>query len=390
MELIAILPYFFPRIGGGETHLRILGSRLVKRHAVAVTALTQGLPGCPQTDEVDGIRIQRWGDSLSDAGQESAYKKFANLVEISAKRSIFYIYFSVGSVFRMENIRLVMEACVRHARPFIVRIPSTFRVTEALTHDDRFRDLLCRANAIIALNDEIEDELNFIGVPLARVFKIPNAVNADLFRPNPVWRDLVRRRLGIGIEDDLVLSVSRFAPKKRIPEIIEDWTALVDSSLPPVASLLFVGGEKHEHERHNYEAVITDQINRIKGIFWVREQPHDDLPPFYSAADLFISYSTQEGMSNALLEAMAAGLVAIAPATSATLKLCEPSCNFIYDPVDKGARLVQLRRALRVPMEERREMGIANAARIATEFTPARMADQFYLLMDQIYHSTAE
>src|SRR5882724_8204123 len=361
LRLLAILPYFHPHIGGGETHLRMLGGLLATR-GVRVEGLTQGLPGSSAMEILDGIHVRRFGSSLTKSGQATAYKEFVARVADSPAHAVHYIYFSVGSVFRMENIRDVMEACIQHAKPFIVRIPSSGRVTEACARDFRFKRLLREADAVIALNSEIQDELLSIGVSDAR-------------------RNL-RQKLALTADTKLVLSVSRFAPKKRIGELVETW-AQIRQTHPP-AVLLLIGDEKFEHMRHEYDALISERRQHDRSIIWLGGMPNRELPSYYAGSDIFVSFSTQEGMSNSMLEAAATGLVAVAPDTAATLSVCKRDTNFLYAKDNSTDRLQQLDRALSCSRRKRLDMGSVNAEVARANFSPDAMADRFHNLLRRL------
>ena len=56
-------------------------------------------------------------------------------------------------------------------------------------------------------------------------------------------------------------------------------------------------------------------------IRFLGEVPHNELPAIYSSHDIFVLPSFNEGMSNALLEAMASGLPIITTITGGTKEL---------------------------------------------------------------------
>ena len=88
-------------------------------------------------------------------------------------------------------------------------------------------------------------------------------------------------------------------PKKRVDQLITIWPQI--RAAHPQASLLLVGtGEE--------EAALKEMAG--EGIIFAGRT--EDVVPYLQAADLFILPSATEGLSNALLEALAVGLPAIA------------------------------------------------------------------------------
>jgi len=62
MKLCMVTPYFHPYMGGIERRIYEVGKRLAKRHEVYV--VTGQLPGTPEQEELDGIRIERLSSRL--------------------------------------------------------------------------------------------------------------------------------------------------------------------------------------------------------------------------------------------------------------------------------------------------------------------------------------
>ena len=54
---------FHPVLGGGETHIRRLGGRLVAMGHVATVVTRRSAAAWPSVDEVDGVRVRRVGPS---------------------------------------------------------------------------------------------------------------------------------------------------------------------------------------------------------------------------------------------------------------------------------------------------------------------------------------
>ena len=85
------------------------------------------------------------------------------------------------------------------------------------------------------------------------------------------------------------------------------------------------------------------------------------------AADFFVSASMREGQSNALLEAMSAGVIPIVFNASGVAEVVEPGrTGFIVEQSTPEAFAEMMRVALSMPIEARREMAL-NARRFAVD-----------------------
>lgn len=106
----------------------------------------------------------------------------------------------------------------------------------------------------------------------------------------------LRRSLGIPADAPLVGSVGRLAPQKRYERLVD---AL--DSLPGVHALILgEGPERTALEARARQRGVADRLH-VPG-------RRDDVAPTLAALDVFVLCSDREGMSNAMLEAMAAGV----------------------------------------------------------------------------------
>jgi glycosyltransferase involved in cell wall biosynthesis len=189
-----------------------------------------------------------------------------------------------------------------------------------------------------------------------RLAIIPNGIDTDRFRPDPVARAAVRRELGLS--DDAVVAVHA---ARRDP--MKDHAGLLAAAarLPEVCFVLAGEGTLGLERPPNAVAVGR----------------RDDLPRLYAAADIAVSSSAfGEGFSNAVAEGMAAGLVPVATAVGDAAAILGPLGRLVpaRDPV---ALAEALRTVAALQAPDRRAAGLAARARIEAEFGVATMAQRF-------------
>lgn len=100
-----------------------------------------------------------------------------------------------------------------------------------------------------------------------------------------------------------ILAVNRLVSRKRI-----DWILTAFSHLPPefrARVYLTIAGDGPE--RYRLET-MSRELNLQTRVNFLGEVPSEAMTHFYNASDLFVLASEAEGLSNALLEAMAHGL----------------------------------------------------------------------------------
>lgn len=179
-----------------------------------------------------------------------------------------------------------------------------------------------------------------------------------------------RRELGIPEDAPLVGSVGRLVEQKRYDRLVRTL-----AELPEVHAVLVGAGEERETlERLAREAGTADRLH-LAG-------HRDDPDPALDAMDLFVVCSDREGLSNAMLEALAAGVPVVSTDVSGAREALAPAQDAGASGVAPGrvvgfdeTELVAALRALLDDGEERFRMGEA-ARRVARErFGEERMLD---------------
>ena len=161
--------------------------------------------------------------------------------------------------------------------------------------------ILCREiAAFCVISAVIDRELATEGVPVQKRISIPNGVDTGRFAPlAPAQKKALRSRLALPAEARIVIFVGRLAPEKRVDLLTGIWRSVRQAV--PRALLLILGSGPEE-------AGLKQRAG--DGILFLGSQP--DVTPYLQAADLFVLPSAAEGLSLALLEALACGLPVIA------------------------------------------------------------------------------
>ncbi len=200
-----------------------------------------------------------------------------------------------------------------------------------------------RADLIAALPAELHGRLVFVpnGVPLPEVLK-------------PAGRDELRRELDLDDDEVAVLFAAQLEARKDPLGAIE----AAEAARAEGANLvLLVAGDGP------LEAEV-----RARAGAGVRMLGHrDDLADVYGAADVFLLPSHREGMSMALLEAMAHGIAPLVADGAGNAEAVGDSGR-IFAAGDRAAMSAALA-ALAADPAERARLGAAARERIATELS---------------------
>ena len=204
-----------------------------------------------------------------------------------------------------------------------------------------------RAAVLVANSAGLRDLALRAGAPVVAV--VPNGVDGDLFRPpaRPPAPDPVT-----------VLSVGRFAAQKNNAGLLRAAAEATRKIARPFR--LELVGDGPERESLGALAGGLGLADRVTFLPW---QPRETLVARYQSAHLFVLASHDEGMPNAVLEAMACGLPIVGTRVGGTEELVTDGDNGILVPPGDDAALAGALAALVENDGLRARMGARSLAR---------------------------
>jgi glycosyltransferase involved in cell wall biosynthesis len=145
-----------------------------------------------------------------------------------------------------------------------------------------------------------------LGADAKRIAVLPNGVNLNRFRPpRPADREAARLRWGIARSTRVIATVGNlFAPVKG-HHVLVDAFAELNKDHPRTMLLIAGFGPLRDRLRRQADAHGLGERVRLLGAI-------EDTPSLLAASDVYACPSLSEGMSNALLEALATGLPCVA------------------------------------------------------------------------------
>jgi len=198
---------------------------------------------------------------------------------------------------------------------------------------------IAAASRLIAVSRPIAERLVDMGAHPDRVTVIPNGIDATVFRPNIAAGEAVRKHVGCGPGERLVVTVGRLEHVKGHDVMIEA-LAILARAVRVRAVIIGEGRDRDRLEDLAHERGIGDRVLFTGGI------AHDALSAWYSAADVFCLPSRSEGHPNALVEALACGTPAVSSAVGAAGEVLSPECGLLVQPEDPGALATALAASL--------------------------------------------
>lgn len=287
---------FPPSLGGAERQAYEL-SRALRARGHDVFVLTRALPGLPAFETMDGVPVERlaaWGGGLLNSTVFFA---------ACLARLLRGDYDAVHAHLAASPALAAALAARLLGRPAVVKLGGGKGIGEiALSSRSaagRLKLALLRLlkPRFVAVAAELSAELESHGLGTAAL--IPNGVDLERFRPPAAGeKEALRASLALG-PGPVFLYMGRLAWEKRLPAFSAAFGRAA-AGLSPRPQLVAVGAGP---ERAALEAAA-----RASGVDLRLLEPVADPAPLYRAADAFILPSVSEGLSNALLEAMASGL----------------------------------------------------------------------------------
>ncbi len=205
------------------------------------------------------------------------------------------------------------------------------------------RNLLERAEVVIAPSNAIKDELLQYAPNMKRVEVIPTGVNLNRFTPG-IDGSAVRKKYGLDHEK-VILHVGRIAWEKNMGLIIRTFSEMCDER--DDIRLMIVGeGPAKEHHMEEVEQLGIGEKTIFTGFV-----PDEELPHHYAACDVFALASKFETQGLVLLEAMASGKPVVCIDYRATAEIVNDGVDgFLFDDNEESCSRA-ITRALNSPPE---------------------------------------
>ena len=193
------------------------------------------------------------------------------------------------------------------------------------------RKALDDADRIIIVADYLKEECKKFGIKnLDKIVKIPNGFNHKTFFP--MEKDTTRKKLNLSRNKKIILFVGAIYPPKGLPYLIDAIKILVkarqDFEVILVGCGESVGGKKLKAK---LESKVKN-LNLEEYIKFVGAKPHEEIPLWMNACDVFVLPSIAEGFPTVLPEVLACGKPVVATEVGGIPEIINESVGILVEP----------------------------------------------------------
>jgi glycosyltransferase involved in cell wall biosynthesis len=303
----------------------------------------------------------------------NAFKQLARLRRLMLREKIdvlhahdFYSSFIGAAAARLCGVRVI--ACQRH-----------LKLSDRRAHQLGTRLIHRLAHRILVNSQAIRDHIiNDDGAPVRKIVVIKNGVVPAKSRatcPNQLCSEL-----GIDEGTTLVGIVARLQPVKGHRFFVEAAAEVLRTRTDAHFVLVGDGPLRTDIKRQAIELGIYDRVHLLGD--------RADVSQLVGAFDLLVLASLHEGLPNAVMEAMSAGVPVVATSAGGTKELIiDGETGYLAAPANSKALADRIVRALD---DDTHRVEIVSAARrrITSKFGIDRMVESVEALYDEILEET--
>ena len=375
LRLVLVTRRFWPLVGGAEMTMANLAAALTEAgHRVTILTAAWN-PDWPVEIQHRGVPVMRVKQSRRRFWGTWQYMRGLRrwLREHRGNYDLVYVSMLKHDAYASVGV------CRKLGVPIVLRAEGGGTTGDvAWQRSNRFGRWIRRrcklANAIIAPSPAIQEELAAAGYDVDRLHFIPNGVS-NLPERTPKRRMAAREALGtahavlsLGNDTKLAVFTGRLSEEKGLTTLVDAWSRVLKNRSN---TRLWLVGEGPLRDR------LAEQIESLhmRGRC-VLVGSFDSVEELLAAADVFVLPSREEGMSIALLEAMANGLPIVAADIPGNRTLITSSENgLLVSPDDPAALATAIGSLLDTPTRAA-QYGEAARRRIQQEFVLSTMVNR--------------
>ena len=336
---ILFISYEYPPVGGGTGKVCYYLSRELKKIGCDLAILTSSFGGLPYYEVSGGVEIYRVPVIRKDLHKANVFDVFTYVVCSLLKVSSIYDRFKPDIVYAFFTIPggpIAFYLKQRYSIPFITLLRGQdvpgylpelsfyYRLLKPLIK------LIWRKSSYVISNSQGLAGLARKTMPDLAIKVISNGVNIEKYA-----LAISRNRGSNSIFT--ILYTGRFVFQKNLVQLMEAFKELI-ITCKKNANLILIGHGPEE----KYVHFMIDKYFLHKYVTILNWQDEATLVQYYQKSDIFVNLSSNEGMPNSVLEAMACGLPIVATDISGNSELIIEGENGFLVPLNNIKKTVEV------------------------------------------------
>lgn len=232
----------------------------------------------------------------------------------------------------------------------------------------------CRKVHTVSLG--LLEQLVQVGMPERKLVAVVNGTDTDVFCPAD--REARRRELGLPDTGPLLGIVGRLSRNKRHDLLVRALPLLPSGPCCPHLLIVGDGPERDALGQLCRDLRVVDRVHfagyRDSPVHW------------YQAMDLFVLPSRQEGLCNAVLEAMACGVPVLGHSACGNTEVIDHGVDSWVLPLDSPEQLAEQVGAALADADALRQVGSRAREKIISKFSFERTVDGY----ERVYRGLVE
>ncbi|MGD0781387.1 MAG: glycosyltransferase family 4 protein [Candidatus Aminicenantales bacterium] len=359
-----IIHQFRPILSGAELQAERLAMKLVRRgHAIQVLTQLRD-PGSITEEKLGGVRVRRVTFPLAYWMDASVKETFRYLVGEEQSYDILHVHQAFG-----HAVAAVLAARFL-GKPCVIKIACAgdfgdLAVFSKFAGFERGLRILRHADAMIAISSEVAEDLRRWGFSEQRILRIPNGVDTAAFR---------RKRplsFSAAVPARFIL-LGRRTPQKGIDVALRAVRFLSDRGWNRnTFEVVFHGLDypAHDYKSMAHELGVTELVEFRPSA--------PNIKDVLQNAQAFILPSRGEGLSNALLEALAMEMPVVASRVSGTTDVITDGVDGWLIPPDSPEALAEAMESVLQDPARAAARGRKGRIRVKQEFSLDKVADRY-------------
>ncbi|MBL6980974.1 MAG: glycosyltransferase family 4 protein [Anaerolineales bacterium] len=374
VHVVMIIQDYLSNVGGAQGQLASI-SPFLQALDVDVSVITRQYPGLAAQEIVDDVNIYR-SPSPGSPGFASAISTLLALPVLARiQPDIIHVHGLLSPMTtglagkKITGVPLVVKVLRGGDLGDLNRLHTKIFSAARINWMRQMVDLF------FVISDEIDQELDCLGISGEKRIIMPNGVDTNKFSPvSDTEKKNIRKSLGLS-EDGLIgIYSGRLVAEKQVNKLL---TVFRELKLKyPNAYLMILGSGPQENS-----------LKKISGPGVKFVGFTDQVDSYLKAADIFVLPSATEGLSNSMLEAMAAGLAVVATAVGGAPDVIEHKYHgWLVDPDETES----LKNALEVLLEDdelRKKLGTNARKKMEDEYAFAVIAKRMREMYDRLLNN---